>query len=76
MSTTFTDRSTPFLYKKVKFTRRIGLKCPKSYKITKKVVTLTHHTFIKMEEVICRINPANSNLFAGLIRQIVAYLPD
>ena len=45
MSTKFTDRSTPFLYKKVKFTRRIGLKCPKSYKITKKVVTLTHHTF-------------------------------
>ena len=29
-----------------------------------------------MEEVICRINPANSDLFAGLIRQIVAYLPD
>ena len=31
---------------------------------------------INMEEVICRINPANSALFAGLIRQIVAYLPD
>ena len=29
-----------------------------------------------MEEVICRINPANSDLFAGLIWQIVAYLPD
>ena len=29
-----------------------------------------------MEEVICRINPANSDLFAGLIRQIVTYLPD
>ena len=29
-----------------------------------------------MEEVICRINPANSALFAGLIRQIVPYLPD
>ena len=28
------------------------------------------------EEVICRINPANSDLFAGLIRQIVSYLPD
>ena len=31
---------------------------------------------ILMEEVICRINPANSALFAGLIRQIVPYLPD
>ena len=29
-----------------------------------------------MEEVICRINPANSALFAGLIRQIVSYLRD
>ena len=29
-----------------------------------------------LEEVICRINPANSDLFAGLIRQIVTYLPD
>ena len=29
-----------------------------------------------MEEVICRINPANSALFAGLFRQIVSYLPD
>ena len=29
-----------------------------------------------MEEVICRINPANSALFAGLIWQIVFYLPD
>ena len=28
------------------------------------------------EEVICRINPANSDLFAGLIRQIVSYLQD
>ena len=31
-----------------------------------------NHLYDK-EEV---INPANSNLFAGLIRQIVAYLPD
>ena len=30
----------------------------------------------KKEEVICWIHPANSDLFAGLIRQIVAYLPD
>ena len=29
-----------------------------------------------MEEVICWINPANNALFAGLIRQIVSYLPD
>ena len=29
-----------------------------------------------MEEVICLINPANSNLFAGLIQQILAYLPE
>ena len=29
-----------------------------------------------MEEVICQINQTNSDLFAGLIRQIVAYLPD
>ena len=28
------------------------------------------------EEVICRINQANSALFAGLIWQIVSYLPD
>ena len=28
------------------------------------------------EEVICRINLANSDLFVGLIRQIVTYLPD
>ena len=27
-----------------------------------------------MEEVICRINPANSDLFAGLIQNIVAWL--
>ena len=32
--------------------------------------------FSILEEVICRINPANSDLFAGLIRQIVSYLPD
>ena len=31
---------------------------------------------IVLEEVICRSNPANSALFAGLIRQIVSYLPD
>ena len=30
----------------------------------------------KIEEVICRINPANSVLFAGLIWQIMSYLPD
>ena len=29
-----------------------------------------------MEEVICRINPANSDIFAGLIWQIMTYLPD
>ena len=28
------------------------------------------------EEVFCRIDPANSSLFDGLIRQIVPYLPD
>ena len=33
-------------------------------------------TFPILEEVICRINLANSDLFAGLIWQIVAYLPD
>ena len=29
-----------------------------------------------MEEVICGINPANSDLFARLIWQIVTYLTD
>ena len=29
-----------------------------------------------MKEVFCRINLANSSLFAGLIRQVVSYLPD
>ena len=41
----------------------------------RKVVIILHSN-IFMEEVICWINPANSDLFAGLIRQIVAYLPD
>ena len=30
----------------------------------------------KKEEVICQNNQANSDLFAGLIWQIGAYLPD
>ena len=31
---------------------------------------------IFMEEFICRINPANSDLFVRLIWQIVTYLPN
>ena len=45
----------------------------------RKLVLGLAHVKVKVsvkEEVICRINPANSNLFAGLIRQIVTYLPD
>ena len=45
---------------------------PKAQPSTFKIVAL--RIFLK-EEVICRINPANSYLFAGLIRQIVPYLP-
>ena len=41
-------------------------------KLVKKIVLVKK----MLEEVICRINPANSDLFAGLIRQIVSYLPD
>ena len=43
----------------------------KSFRSGGKRAALKH-----LEEVICRINSANSALFAGLIRQIVPYLPD
>ena len=50
--------------------------CMQEYFHEMKISCLASQALKQKEEVICRTNPANSDLFAGLIRQIVAYLPD